>query len=244
MTSSIVTMIGTASQASYCAANAFQDAFARYRLSQKLPACSIALGLIDDVGFVSQLPRVKEALLRNGVYGTSETEFLQLLEAAFLPQPVQPEWATDTLATAHLLVGLEPARITRTGLCVADFIWRMDARFGAILQAIEDQTQDRATDKRGESLLARLNNASPTEVQTVVTEAVVEKFAKLLTVPVEKVDATREISKYGMDSMIAAELRNWVYKTFGTDIPLLKLMDPATDVKGLAKVVVDGVYPK
>ena len=121
----------------------------------------------------------------------------------------------------------------------------MDARFGAILQAVEDQTQDRATDKRGESLLARLDGASPTEeVQTVVTEAVVEKFAKLLTVPMEKVDATREISKYGMDSMIAAELRNWVYKTFGTDIPLLKLMDPATDVKGLAKVIVDSVYPK
>ena len=138
MTSSIVTMLGTASQGSYCAANAFQDAFARYRRSQNLPACSIALGLIDEVGFVSQLPRVQKAFARNGVYGASETEFLQLLEAAFVPQPVQPEWATDTLATAHLLVGPEPARIVRTGLSVADFTWRTDARFGALLQAIEE----------------------------------------------------------------------------------------------------------
>ena len=92
-------------------------------------------------------------------------------------------------------------------------------------------------DNRGKSLLAKLNGANPAEVQTVVTGAMVEKLAKLLTMPVEKVDATREISKYGMDSMIAAELRNWVNKTFGTDIPLLKLMDSATDVQGLAEVI-------
>ncbi|KAI9778192.1 MAG: hypothetical protein M1816_004246, partial [Peltula sp. TS41687] len=34
-----------------CAANAFQAAFARYRLSQGLPARAIALGMILEVGF-------------------------------------------------------------------------------------------------------------------------------------------------------------------------------------------------
>lgn len=33
MTSSIVTMIGTATQGSYCAGNAFQDSFPRFRAS-------------------------------------------------------------------------------------------------------------------------------------------------------------------------------------------------------------------
>ena len=52
--SSISGVIGQKGQANYSAANVFLDAFSSYRLSQGLPAHSINLGVIEDVGYVAE----------------------------------------------------------------------------------------------------------------------------------------------------------------------------------------------
>ena len=131
MTSSIVTMMGTATQGAYCAANAFLDAFARFPVSQGLLGQALALGLVLEVGFVSQLPETQKAMIRNGIYGTSEADFLDLLRASFVAQDVGDEWQEDPLARAHLLTGLEPCKLAEVyeGKSTADFIWHTDARF-------------------------------------------------------------------------------------------------------------------
>lgn len=126
-------MIGTATQGAYCAANAFQDSFARYRKQQGLPAQAIALGLILEVGFVSQLQEVQKALMRNGVYGTSEYEFLELFESSFIGQreALVAPLEHDPLSISHLLVGLEPGKLIEmyeNGMA-GDFTWHTDARF-------------------------------------------------------------------------------------------------------------------
>lgn len=50
MLSSISGIVGTAGQTNYCAGNSFQDAFALYRHSLGLPAHTIDLGIVEDVG--------------------------------------------------------------------------------------------------------------------------------------------------------------------------------------------------
>jgi hypothetical protein len=52
--SSISGVIGQKGQANYSAANVFLDAFATYRLSRGLPANSVNLGVIEDVGYVAE----------------------------------------------------------------------------------------------------------------------------------------------------------------------------------------------
>ncbi|KAL8893364.1 MAG: hypothetical protein Q9192_005344, partial [Flavoplaca navasiana] len=144
ITSSIVTIIGTASQGSYYAGNAFQDAFARHQHSLGLPAQAFALGMILEVGFMSALPQVQQSLMHNGVYGTGETEFLKIFEASFLNQQLEAASAStsssswtesDPHASSHLLTGLEPVKLDelyRQGLA-ADFTWHTDARFSLLL---------------------------------------------------------------------------------------------------------------
>lgn len=247
MTSSIVTMLGNATQGAYCAANAFQDAFARHRHSLALPASSIALGMILEVGFVSQLPEVQKALARNGVYGTSEFEFLELMEASFMGKSARelasaatgPAGWEDPCAAAHLLVGLEPARIIEQGLAVTDFTWQHDLRFGALVQAIEDASAGPSASRaEGGSILDRVRSAA-TEADRVrvVTDAMVERLAKLLSMPADEIDATCEVARYGLDSMVAAELRNWLVRGFGVDISTLDLLNPATKIVDLAVVI-------
>ncbi|KAJ5214139.1 hypothetical protein N7449_001308 [Penicillium cf. viridicatum] len=42
---------------------------------------------------------------------------------------------------------------------------------------------------------------------------------------------------YGLDSMIGAELRNWLFKTFGLNIPFQELLSTALTFKGLSLLV-------
>src|SRR5436305_2692963 len=82
MWSSWTTIFGSASQSNYMASNSFMDAFARHRKSLGLPAASLSLGQILDVGIVSYIPEYQENLLRMGLYGNNEDEFLGYCEAS------------------------------------------------------------------------------------------------------------------------------------------------------------------
>lgn len=61
MTSSVLGAIGASTQSNYAAANAFLDHMARYRWSMGLQACSIALGMIVEVGHVEAHPGKKSS---------------------------------------------------------------------------------------------------------------------------------------------------------------------------------------
>ncbi len=257
MTSSIVSLIGTATQASYSAANSFQDAFARFRLAQGLPAQSLALGMILGVGFASSREEIQRSLLRNGVYGTSEADLTRLLDAAFVAQPTQTD-KFDALSKAHLLTGLEPSKIyevDKKGVG-AEFAWSSDPRFGRVRQAIQDYHVSQQTSSAHNAISAASASApalgqrlalaqkvkaaapaAPEDVQSLrdlTNQVVTERLTKLLFVSAADFDILRDMASYGIDSMISAELRNWLFKTFGLDISFVELVSKGMTVDSLS----------
>lgn len=54
MLSSVTAIIGNRGQANYCAGNTFQDALAHYRVASNLPAVSIDLGAVREIGWVAE----------------------------------------------------------------------------------------------------------------------------------------------------------------------------------------------
>ena len=50
---------------------------------------------------------------------------------------------------------------------------------------------------------------------------------------------TTGTGSYGLDSMIGAEMRTWIFKEFGLDYPFQKLLAPTLTFKGLAQVVAE-----
>ncbi|KAI3325957.1 hypothetical protein HD806DRAFT_520675 [Xylariaceae sp. AK1471] len=109
---SISGSVGTATESNYCAANHFLDLFARHRRSQGLPAVSLGLGMISEVGYLHDNPEIEALLKRKGIHAIDADELVQLLDLALassdetaIPGIHHP---TDVLASAHLLTGLEP----------------------------------------------------------------------------------------------------------------------------------------
>ena len=246
MTSSVVATIGTSTQGAYSAANTFQDALARHRRSLGLPAISLALGLILEVGSVSALPAWLQTLQRTATYGISETEFLQLLEGAMAtpaPDSVSSHVAGDPLSPAHLIVGLEPSRladyVTNGGF--ADLTWRNDARFSALVQAMHDRAQAKASVPKadansvGEQIKAA---GTVAEEKALALKAIVERLGKLVSVPEDEIDPGQPMLRYGLDSMVAAELRNWLIKTFGVEVGFLMLLGKGVSIEGVAGLMV------
>lgn len=56
MTSSSIGIKGPATQSSYAAANTFMDSMARHRWSLGMQATSLALGMIQDIGHITEHP--------------------------------------------------------------------------------------------------------------------------------------------------------------------------------------------
>ncbi|RYP81008.1 hypothetical protein DL769_002188 [Monosporascus sp. CRB-8-3] len=214
MTSSIVATVGSATQSAYAAANAFQDSFARFRLSQALPATSLALGLILEVGSVSDSVEFQQILQRNITYGISETEFLQLVEAA-------------------------SGRLN-------DLVWYNNTRFQGVIQAISDRAQASGSvastaSLGGSSVSAKLREAtSSAEKMEIARKAVTEKFASLFSIATDEIEVGRPMSEYGLDSLVAVELRSWLIKTFGVEVTPLQLLGKTTRIEDLVSVVCGG----
>ncbi|KAI0853704.1 putative polyketide synthase [Daldinia vernicosa] len=252
MTSSFTASVGIASQSAYSAANAFQDAFSRFRISQNLPAISLAIGTVLEIGVVGDNDGFKQMLQRNGSYGLSETEFLHLLEGALCQSSLSPIheselYKLDPYSSAQILLSFEPSRLVPyvAGNRLNDLLWYSNPRFQAIRQSIFDRTQEHTSKGIGtpgdvSSLSEKLQAVNSTEEKaSIVREVIAERLAKLLNVAPDELDIGKPMSQYGLDSLVAAELRSWLIKTFGVDVTLLDLLSKGKSIADLVSAATE-----
>lgn len=230
MWSSWTKMMGSASQANYMASSAFMNAFAVNRRRAGRPATSLTLGHILDVGILSLHLDWQQNVLRMGMYGNSEQEFLQYCETAI----ATPNTATDQLPgveEGHLLAGFEAKGLyaNRKRYSVEDMPWHSDPRFSFLLQSFRHHTLE----------TTNLNNINVTNNDDDDDELLLtrlrKRVAKALYIAADDIDISKPINSYGIDSMVAAEIRNWLFQTLGVKVSLLNLLHPAMTVEKLAK---------
>ncbi|KAF1955974.1 polyketide synthase [Byssothecium circinans] len=136
--------------------------------------------------------------------------------------------------------------------------WYTDARVSLIMRAFDDAERYQASADGGDGGNERGNNAGVASLRgefeeavkagpaersrtvALVTDAIVKTVAQMLFVDASGVDASRTVADYGVDSLIAAELRNWFNVAFGVDVSMLEMLDTATSMKMLANKIVDG----
>ena len=245
MTSSISGSVGTATESNYCAANYFLDVFSRHRRAHSLPATSVGLGMISEVGYLHENPEIEALLLRKGIQAINEDELLQIIDCAISNSDATGSVpATDPYAAAHLLTGLEPHGIKkmRAQGFEGNNPTLNDPRASLLASALDGEPD--AALKNNSGLPAELAAAlgaggkgDGASILDTVVSLITKRFANLVLVPVEKIDSTRPLARFGMDSMLAAEFRTWFYQAFKVDVPFLKLLDAAVTIRSLGAIV-------
>lgn len=244
MTSSVTGSVGTATESNYCAANHFLDTFARYRRARNQPATSLGLGRISEVGYLHENPDIEEVLARKGIQETTEDELLQIVDIALSPVTPPDFLRADPLAHSHILTGLEPLalkELRNKGFDTSNPILS-DPRSSLLATTIDGLASEVneglevaiVSTELTQAMEAAGENAS---LGDVVGSLVAKRFHNLILIPLEKLDTKQPLSTYGLDSMLAAEFRSWVYKVFKFDVPFLDLLSQTMSLDSLANSI-------
>ncbi|TAQ89187.1 hypothetical protein B7494_g2486 [Chlorociboria aeruginascens] len=244
MTSSISAVLGNPAQTNYCAGNSFLDALAWNRNLNGLAATSIALPMVLDVGVVAENENIEKSLTRKGMYGIDEREMLRGFETAML-QPVPPIGSNPKIGNSQIILGLDPVPLS---VAVAsdkttDPYWFSDARFDAIKVAVQGLLKSAGSGSAGGSFVSSLQDLlaeGPDAILKAISLHIMKRCSSILMLAVETFEYEgSSIASYGLDSMIGAELRNWLFKEFGLDMGFQTLLLPTMTFKSLSVVVAE-----
>lgn len=240
MTSSISGSVGTATESNYCAANYFLDVFARYRRSIGLPAISIGLGMISEVGYLHENPEIESLLSRKGIQAINEDELLRIIDTALCSSSISIPHAYDEFAHAHILTGLEPwglRKLRKMGFEGTNPTLN-DPR-AAVLAGVLDGQGDVSPKVQDGNLPGPVVQAigKGTPLFAAVLEHVAKRFSNLILLSFPQVEVSKPLADYGMDSMIAAEFRTWIFQAFKVNIPFLDLLNKTVTITSLSETV-------
>lgn len=219
MLSSVSGVIGQKGQANYAAASVFLDSFAAYRHNIGLAACSVDLGIIEDVGYLSQRQALVGRLDKKSWEGINEGLLHKILKCSILQQ-------TSTIKageTAQMIVGI-PVPLQEDSELLSD------ARFkGLCFGNAKGQSTDGLDSSRPvQTFLAMLNRkVDHSTLMAGAAELVNQQFTKILGLG-EPVEPGKALSVYGMDSLAAVELRNWIRTQLGAEITTLEVLNAAS----------------
>ena len=224
MLSSLAGILGNRGQSNYCAGNTYQDQLAYYRRSLGLPGQVVDLGAIGGLGWFEEN---KEDLkfaetMQNLIVGAEE--FYALMKCAMTGYSNGENKIPTQIVTGVGSGGLNKAN--RAAGAQIDYYWLNESPRMSYLRQLDlhSTLQAEEGDELGElkgSLTAVTTLAQATDL---IQNAVARKLAKSMMVAIDEIDVNRPVSSYGVDSLVAAEMRNWCFKDLKADISVFELL--------------------
>ena len=206
-------LIGNHGQSAYCATTTFLEAFASYRASLGLAASTIDLGAVTHVGYVAeQSPKLQDQMRKVTGAETNEKELLAILDAAI---------------SGH--VGKNSNYTTITGLqCTgndAQNFWRHDPLFSHMRGKNRTrQRQDAYATTTSSARRGLADAESLATVRKVIYDCLAAKFSTVLMIDEEDLSPDKALGAYGIDSLVAVELRNWIGREMEASVTMVDLL--------------------
>jgi NADPH:quinone reductase-like Zn-dependent oxidoreductase len=219
--SSASSIFGNTGQGSYGAANAFLDALAHYRRARNLPAMSINWGGIEGVGVVSRDEGIAKLLSSRGIELLTAERTIALLERFMRSNPVQ---IGGVRINARKLRGFLP------------LVPRFEAavQFDKEVAAIENGNEHEDAPFRRVIL-----NVPPGERVSHLVEHIKDVVADVFRIDRSQVDPQKALSKSGMDSLMATDVKSRVAKNLKVDLSILYLLQDVNIIQIATKLSSD-----
>ena len=228
--SSISGIIGSHGQGNYSAAGTFQDAFARSLAAKNQPIRSLDLCIVGSEGYAAEHESASKHAMRYGAGFVSLDQVFALVDHA-----IENPLAASPRA-AQVLVGVNTADPTSGSEEAA--AQRPDPRFSHIWNTSSRRSANTAGAGEFDLVAALLAAETQEAALEIVLTAFTEKLSRLLGVDVDEINPEQSVSSYGMDSLIAVELRNWVLKQLESHVQTVELMSPLL-IRDLARMIAE-----
>ncbi|KAH6658934.1 hypothetical protein BKA67DRAFT_509967 [Truncatella angustata] len=225
MLSSLAGILGHPSQSNYSAGGSFQDALAHFRNRRGLPGAAIDLGVVSSVGYVAEHDNTSERLARSGHTILSEEDVLNAIK-----------FGISSPFSGQMVLGLNPG----PGPHWEETAMGRDMRFAAIrYHELGSKTERQPGTSAGNAsdLGLRIAEASSLEeAADVVADAIVKKLMTIFMMQQSDIQLSKRLSEYGVDSLVAVELRNMLALRAGADVSIFDIMQNSS-ISKLARVV-------
>ena len=218
--SSATTLLGNPGQANYVAGNTFLESLVGLRRAQGLPACYMAWGPLDDVGFLARNTETKEAIQsRIGGSSISSVQAMSALERVILDG-----------AAGEALLWLDWEAVQRV----------MPAAKAQRYLELQLQMGSSHNRKGNDDLRSQLLLVDHDAAIELVGNALQGEIARILHLSRDKIQLNTPVISMGMDSLMGMELGLSVEESFGVKLPVMVLAEGAS-IHMLAERITDSV---
>ncbi|KGJ03782.1 hypothetical protein IT41_12645 [Paracoccus halophilus] len=200
MISSIAALLGSPGQGAYVAANTFLDSLANHRRKSGLPAISINLGALAEVGMAARHEGVEKHFGRVGVGSLNPAEAIGMLEKIF-------GWNPVAMAAARMDWALWGGTYAK---------WAASPRYKHLMPETGQATA--AVQNDGFATMSAEERAA------LVEKVLIDLVSGVLRLPADGIDMNRSLLNMGVDSLMAMELQVGVDRGLGLRVPTLELM--------------------
>ncbi|KAJ3499268.1 hypothetical protein NLG97_g480 [Lecanicillium saksenae] len=225
-------VIGTRGQANYAAGNSFLDALAKSLRMRGKRATSLDLGPILGAGMLAEDEVILDILRASGFYGIRHDDFLTIVKHAITGETTRgkklPPQVILGVGTGGLMLQNQPA----------DPYWSTTAIY-SYLNIVDMPEPDLSAPSMSVGLGIKAELLACTEIDAaanIVCSGLSRMLAKSMNMAMEEIDPSRPPSAYGVDSLVAVGVRNWISGNCGVDISVFEIMSELT-VFELSKVI-------
>lgn len=225
MLSSDVGILGHTSQANYAAGNTFQDALARHRTALGLPTFAIDLGPVESIGFIEESDgdAVMNRLVGLGIRPMNPDHLLRILDA-IISEPAQLG-----LDGSQIITCIPPYQELTPGQQI-----KRDIRFAALDCRTTNHFMMNAKSTGEISEASRLTDhlsqpgLSLSDASSVILAGLISKLADMFNRPTSDFDSSLAMTEYGLDSLVAVELRNWLLTAVKVNLSIFEILQSSS----------------
>ncbi|KAI0848453.1 hypothetical protein F5Y00DRAFT_270187 [Daldinia vernicosa] len=215
--SSMAGIIGSVAQSNYAAGCSFQDSLALQRSTLGERALSLDIGWMRAIGIIAETERYQLNRKNAGDIGQVETEELLAVLDLYCG-PADP----DLPQKGQLLLGvIVPTELVEKGQPLPAILQRpLFSGFASTDKGVQSERS-----QKGPDLGFLFRQAATAEARTaVVVKSLSANLARAMNGSPEDIDPAKTLSDYGVDSLMAIELREWIGAQFGATVAVFDIM--------------------